>query len=84
MKDLTLYTWSTCPYCNKAKQLLNEGGYEFTDIDITDDPGKKDELTKQTGQRTVPYIFVEDELIGGCSDLIDLMNNGKFDTLVQN
>ena len=83
MKDITLYTWRTCPFCRKAKQLLNDNGYTFTDIDIQDTPEKKDELTQEYGQHTVPYVFVGDELIGGCSDLEELMNNNKFDELVQ-
>lgn len=83
MKDIKLYTWRTCPFCIRAKQLLNDNGYEFTDVDITDTPEVKADLTSKHGQHTVPYIFIDDELIGGCSDLQELMSNGQFEELVQ-
>ncbi len=83
MKDITLYTWHTCPFCRKAKRLLNENGYDFTEIDIEDTPEKKEELTKEYGQHTVPYVFVGDELIGGSSDLEELLNNNEFEVIVQ-
>lgn len=82
MKDIKLYTWRTCPYCIRAISLLNDGGYEFEVEDILDYPEKKRELTAKHGQHTVPYVFVGDELIGGCSDLEKLMKQGKFDDLL--
>lgn len=82
MKDITLYTWRTCPFCRKAKQILNDNGYEFTEIDIQDTPEKKAELTEKHGQSTVPYVFVGEELIGGSSDLEELVNKGEFEALI--
>lgn len=83
MKDITLYTWPQCPYCNRTKKLLQENGYTYTDYNIFDEPEKKAELTEQTGQRTVPFIFVGDKLLGGCSDLEEALEDGTFKTLVE-
>ncbi len=83
MKDITLYTWHSCPFCRRAKKLLNDNGYEFTEYDIEGTPEKKEELTKQYGQHTVPYVFIGDELIGGCSDLEELMGNNKFEEIIR-
>lgn len=83
MKDIKLYTWRTCPFCNRAKQLLDNAGYEYTDIDIQDTPQVKADLTAKHGQHTVPYVFVDDQLIGGCSDLEALMGTGEFEELVK-
>lgn len=83
MKDITVYTWRECPYSAKAKRLLNENGYDFEEVDITDRPEVKEELTQKHGQSSVPYVFVADELIGGSSDLEDLINKDAFDAKVQ-
>lgn len=83
MKEIKLYTWRTCPFCHKAKQLLNNNGYEFTEIDIQDTPEVKQALTEKFGQHTVPYVFVEDELIGGSSDLEELLISGEFESKLQ-
>lgn len=83
MKEIKLYTWRTCPYCKKAKNLLNDNGYEYTDVDITDLPEVKAELAAKHGQTSVPFVFVGDELIGGSSDLEELIVNDLFDEKVQ-
>ncbi len=82
MKPIKLYTWRTCPFCRKAKQLLNDNGYAFEEVDILDHPEKKEELTKIYGQKTVPYVFVGEDLIGGASDLEEKLNNNTFEELL--
>ena len=82
MKQVRLFTKSYCPYCKKAKELLNEAGIPFEDTDVLEHPEIQEELIEQTGQDTVPYVFVEDRLIGGCSDLQALMDSGKFSKLI--
>lgn len=79
MKDIHLYTWRDCPYSKKAKQMLQEQGYAFTDHDITDRPKVKEQLTEITGQTSVPYVFIGDDLIGGSSDLEELINNNQLE-----
>ncbi len=76
MKKIEIYTWGYCPYCVRAKNLLNELDLEFTEIPLD---GKDDELKalrEKTGQRTVPQIFIDDEFIGGFSELSALNASG--------
>jgi glutaredoxin 3 len=77
-KKIEIYTWGYCPYCIRAKNLLDEKGMAFTEISLD---GKDEELTKlreRTGQRTVPQIFIDDEFIGGFSELSALNEAGKL------
>ncbi len=83
MKKIHLYTWPTCPYCIKARKLLNDNGYEFEDTDIAPTPEVKEDLYKKTGQRTVPFVFVGDTLLGGASDLDAALRDGSFAELVK-
>ena len=82
MKPIKVYSWAVCPYCVRAKELLKSKNLDFEDISLD---GKRDELlalVKQTGQRTVPQIFIGDQFIGGFSELAQLESDGKLDALV--
>ena len=77
-KKIELYTWGYCPFCIRAKNLLDEKGLPFTEVNLD---GKDDELVKlreRTGQRTVPQIFIDDEFIGGFSELSAMNEAGKL------
>jgi len=77
-KKIEIYTWGYCPFCVRAKNLLNEKGLEFIEHNLD---GKDDELMAlrdRTGQRTVPQIFIDDEFIGGFSELSALNADGKL------
>lgn len=78
-KKVTVYTFNTCPFCIKAKNLLDDENIEFNEIDITTDRGKLKELEAKTGSSTVPQIFAGDKFIGGCDDLMELHKSGEFD-----
>ena len=77
-KKIIVYSTNYCPYCVRAKTLLDEKGLEYTEINLD---GKADELMalkERTGQRTVPQIFIDDEFIGGFSELSQLNSEGKL------
>lgn len=77
-KKIEIYTWGHCPYCVRAKNLLSEKNMPYTEINLD---GKNDELMalrERTGQRTVPQIFIDDEFIGGFSELSALNADGKL------
>ncbi len=79
MKIVKLYSWSYCPYCVHAKNLLKRKQVEFEDINLD---GKDDELKnliEKTGHRTVPQIFIGEEFIGGYSELSALDASGELD-----
>lgn len=67
-----LYTWPTCPYCNRAKALLDQLHISYTDHDIWGKDEAKQNLIEKTGQTTVPYVFLNDRFIGGCDDLFEI------------
>lgn len=75
MKAL-IYTKDYCVYCTKAKAKLQELGIEFTEVDVSDDHDKQNELVRITGQFTLPQIFLH---IGGADDLFEAADSGKLD-----
>jgi glutaredoxin 3 len=82
MKTVTLYTTQTCPYCRNAKLLLASKGVRMKEIDIQAHPGKREEMVKRSGRRTVPQIFIDDMYIGGFDDLSKLDRKGGLMSLL--
>lgn len=74
-----MYTTAVCPYCIRAKQLLNARGVQqIEEIRVDLDPARRDEMTTLTQRRTVPQIFIGERHIGGCDDLIALDRAGDL------
>jgi len=81
--DVTIYTTQICPYCYRAKQLLQSKGVAFKEIDVSMDAGLRREMTEKAGgRRTVPQIFIGGTHVGGCDDLYALDQAGRLDTLL--
>lgn len=78
-ENVELYTWPTCPFCNRAKRLLNELEIPFIDHDIWGKDDEKAALIERTGQTTVPYVFFGDHFIGGCDDLVAMVEAGDIE-----
>ncbi len=84
MAKIELYSSTRCPYCVKAKALLDEKGVSYQLIDITDDDeARKNLVAKASGLRTVPQIFIDERHIGGCDDLYALDRAGELDSLLK-
>ena len=80
MAEVELYTTPFCPYCTRARALLDRKGVAFTDIDITEEPGRRAEMIHRAGGRTtVPQIFIDGEHIGGSDELVALDRTGHLD-----
>ena len=80
MAKVELYTTMYCPYCTRARALLQRKGIEFVDIDIAQMPERRDEMIRRAdGRRTVPQIFINGEHVGGCDDLVALDRAGRLD-----
>lgn len=79
MKAVKIYTWTMCPYCVRAKQLLNRKGIVFQEFVIDGDSEALRLLKQKTGSGSVPQIFVDDVFVGGCDDIHALDANGQFD-----
>ena len=83
MAKVEVYTTSYCPFCTRAKALLNRKGVEFEEIDVTDDPDLREKMVKRAGgRRTVPEIFINDRIVGGYDELRALDVEGELDALL--
>ena len=73
MKKVTLYSMNNCPYCVRAKGLLTQRGVAFETIMIDDWSHEQwEEFAKKSGMKTLPQVFLDDQLIGGYSQLADV------------
>ena len=80
MSAVTIYTRAFCPFCTRAVALLNEKGADFEEIDAGMDPDKKQEMIQRAnGGRTFPQIFIGEEHVGGCDELMALEAADKLD-----
>ncbi len=83
MSEVTIYTKSWCPYCQKAKALLDSKQVTYEEIDVGHDPAGQAAMAQRAhGRSTVPQIFINGTHVGGCDDLHALNDAGKLDTLL--
>lgn len=80
MAAVVIYSTTFCPYCVRAKMLLQRKGVAFEEVDVSGDADARQALVARTRQRTVPQIFINDEHIGGCDELYALDRAGELDT----
>jgi glutaredoxin 3 len=81
---IEIYSSKRCPFCHRAKALLNEKGVSYTEFFIDDDPALADEsIRRSNGRRTVPQIFIENDHIGGYDELAALDRQGRLDAILQ-
>lgn len=84
MARIEMYTTAVCPYCVAAKNLLKSKGLEWQEIRIDTDPDRRDEMLQRAeGRRTVPQIFVNDQLVGGFDDLVAADRSGRLAGLLE-
>ena len=83
MKSVKIYTTPYCPYCVRAKRLLERKGVPYEEIDVANDDEARVALAERTGRRTVPQIFIGEEHVGGSDDLHSLEQEGKLDGKLQ-
>ena len=82
MNKVIIYSTQVCPYCIRAKQLLDRKGVKYTEIKVDEDLKQREIMEKITGRRTVPQIIINDQPISGCDDLYALERAGKLDSLL--
>lgn len=83
MAAVTLYTTRYCPYCVRAKHLLDQKKAAYREIPVDGDPGLRAEMEQLSGRHTVPQIWIGDRHIGGCDELWALERRGELDALLQ-
>ena len=79
---IVMYTTNWCPYCERARRLLNAKGAAFSEIDVETSADRRAEMQSRSGRRTVPQIFIGDHHVGGSDDLAALEAAGKLDALL--
>ncbi len=84
MAKVEIYTWSYCPYCIRAKQLLDSKDVAYTEYVLDDDEAGRDAMAERgsDGKRSVPQIFINDVHIGGNDALQQLERDAKLDPLL--
>lgn len=82
MQSVIVYSKSWCPYCVRAKRLLQAKNVNFQEIDVEKEPARLAEMMQKSGRRTVPQIWVGDTHVGGCDDLYALESAGRLDPLL--
>ena len=83
MAKVEIYTWRTCPFCIRAKALLDGKGAAYTEISVDgDEPGRDAMAARGNGRRSVPQIFINDAHVGGCDELHDLERARELDALL--
>ena len=83
MAVVKIYTKTTCPACTLAKEVLTKKGVQFTEIVLDEKPEELKQLKEKTQLNTVPQIFINNHLIGGCSDMLELDQKNQLDILLQ-
>lgn len=79
MKKITIYSKGYCPFCKRAIQLAEKTGAELEVIDVMNDEDTYTRIKRQTGQQTVPQVFIGDEFVGGFDELSALKLSGELD-----
>jgi glutaredoxin 3 len=83
MARVEIYTKFLCPYCARAKKLLEEKGVDYEEYEISMDSEKRAEMLQRApGRTTVPQIFIDGRHVGGSDDLAALNESGKLDPLL--
>ena len=83
MKHVLVYSSDYCPYCSRAKHLLQSKGVDFEEIKVDGKPQLRAEMTQKAGRTSVPQIWIGATHVGGCDDLYALERAGKLDALLK-
>jgi len=81
--SVTLYTTRFCPYCIRARGLLDSKGVEYNDIAVDGSPQLRREMSERSGRTSVPQIWIGERHIGGYDDMALLESQGRLDELLQ-
>lgn len=81
--NVEIYTWSTCPFCIRAKALLDKKQVNYQEYTIDGNEIERERMAQRAnGGRTLPQIFINNQHIGGCDDLYELETQEKLDKLL--
>ena len=81
-QPIVMYTTKFCPYCMRARGLLESKGWDYQDIPVDADQGLRFEMIEKSGQHTVPQIWIGGQHVGGCDELFRLEAGNQLKTMV--
>lgn len=82
MPNVEIYTTGSCPYCIRARGLLERKGVAYSEYRVDLQPELRPEMERRSGGTSVPQIFIDDRHIGGCDELYELDYDDKLDPLL--
>jgi glutaredoxin 3 len=82
MPEVVMYSTGFCPYCVRARMLLERKGVTYTDIRVDLEPALRAEMVERSGRTSVPQIFIDELHVGGCDDMYALEHQGRLDPLL--
>lgn len=82
MNKIEIYTKGHCPYCHRAKALLDAKGLSYQEYEISTDKKRQQEMIDRSKRRTVPQVFINDQHLGGSDDLAAAQKSGLLDELL--
>lgn len=82
MSRVLVYSTVTCPYCSRAKRLLERKGIEYEEIQVDRDPEQMRLMMQRSKRRTVPQVFIGEYHVGGYDDLAEMDSCGDLDELL--
>ena len=83
MAKVEIYVSAYCPYCHRAKALLDSKGVKYTEYVVDGDSALRDKMVERAqGRYTVPQVFIDDVGVGGSDDIHDLDRRGKLNPLL--
>ena len=80
---VTVYVSDWCPYCQRAKSLLQQKQVVFSEVNVEEDAKSREEMIARSNRRTVPQIFIGDKHVGGYDELYALDCSGELDRIIQ-
>jgi glutaredoxin 3 len=85
MAHVEIYTWQQCPFCKKAKALLESKNVDYVEHKVDGDEAARDVMAQRgsDGKRSVPQVFINNQHVGGCDALHALEAAGKLDGLLK-
>lgn len=83
MPKVVMYSTGSCPYCTRARRLLDAKGVQYTEFRVDLEPHYRPEMEARSKRFTVPQIFIDDLHVGGFDDLSALDVDGELDTLLR-
>ena len=82
MARITVYSTDPCSFCRRVKGLLESRGLDFSEVNLSKDPGGRVELARRTGMMSFPQVLIDDQLLGGFAELQAAAEDGRLDELL--